>query len=851
MKSRFLRFALFTAFLFGGIRPAVSAYALRLESLSGWFSIIWGDAQDGTTAAQYYLRTDDGIQRELLIDESLAMPPGGILALNGKRITVTGDSLSAPGLDGGQAAFQVTAFSRKEAGGESLSALVSGSQPWVSIMCKFNDYADEPRNQAYFQGMYSSSWPGLDHYWREVSYNTANVAGSLAVGWYTLPQPHSYYVVNGNLNFDRAARDCTGVADPFVNFAGVAGINLMFNANLGDYAWGGTWYLTLDGVSKSWRMTWEPPWGYADITVIAHEMGHGFGLPHSSGNYGQTYDNRWDVMSNGWTDCGRATHATYGCLGQHTISHHKDILGWIPSNQKFTASGGTAEITLERLSLPQTSNYKMAWIPIGGSATRFYTVEVRQQAGYDGKLPGQAVIIHHVDLSRERPAYVVDVDGNGDTGDAGAMWTVGETFSDPANGISVYVSSATATGYQVVITTPVIPPGTFGKSSPLNGSTKHPTSLTLAWGPSANAEYYEYCYDTVNNNQCDTNWTSTTNTSAAVSGLSNGIAYYWQARAVNAGGTVYANTGAWWNFKTIMAAPNSLEPGIVTPAPAEQLLTRRPTFTWEAATGASSYTLEVSLSDTFATKALARIVYGTSYTHTLDLTANTTYFWRVRANGTYGPSSYSQVRTFRTSNPPSAPAPSSPANNALLAATTPLLKWTKSTLPAGTEFHRYEIEIASDTAFAALVVPRQPIMGIDNTQFVTPPLANGATYYWRVRALNSGADGIGGNADDQYSGWSAARSLRIAFAAPANLNVSFNPRPVFSWAPVESATSYTLQVSRNAAFTLLVFTRNIYAPATSYTHSALTPGTVYYARVRANGLYGPGMWSAILEFLAP
>ena len=60
------------------------------------------------------------------------------------------------------------------------------------------------------------------------------------------------------------------------------GINMMFNSNFDNgYAWGGARYMTLDGETKLWRTTWEPPWAYHSISVIAHEMGHGFGLPHS------------------------------------------------------------------------------------------------------------------------------------------------------------------------------------------------------------------------------------------------------------------------------------------------------------------------------------------------------------------------------------------------------------------------------------------------------------------------------------------------------------------------------------------------------------------------------------------
>jgi hypothetical protein len=141
------------------------------------------------------------------------------------------------------------------------------------------------------------------------------------------------------MNWEAAAQDCTGVANPTVNFSPYIGINLMFNDVLDCCAWGGGWYGCLDGICKVWSMTWEPPWGYENVGVIAHETGHGFGLPHSSGNYGQTYDNQWDLMSDLWSPCGRgATDPVYGCLGQHTISYHKDLLGWIEPAQMSTTN---------------------------------------------------------------------------------------------------------------------------------------------------------------------------------------------------------------------------------------------------------------------------------------------------------------------------------------------------------------------------------------------------------------------------------------------------------------------------------------------------------------------------------
>ncbi len=417
------------------------------------FLVLWNDPQPGELPSAdpaYLLRDDAGRSIRLLLDAGLLRSlrsQGGILALDRRWVTVTGRWLSEQAIAVESVQLDLTA-------GRAGPDDIVGPQPWVSVLCKFADVPAEPEDFDYFEGMYSSSYPGLDHYWIEQSYNIANVAGSGVAGWYVLPQPRSYYVYDqdndGELELDwtRAANDCTAVADPDVYYPDFVGINLMFNDLLDCCAWGGGWNTTLDGVSRLWYMTWEPPWGYGNVGVIGHEMGHGFGLPHSSGNYGQTYDNQWDVMSDVWSNC--IPDPTYGCLGQHTISYHKDKLGWIDPAYAFTVpTGARASLTLEQLSLPQTHNYLIARIPIADSTTHFYTVEARRKIGYDVKLPGQAVIIHEVNTTRARPAYVIDIDGNGNTGDAGAMWLPGESFVDAAAGITVSVLSATPTGWVI------------------------------------------------------------------------------------------------------------------------------------------------------------------------------------------------------------------------------------------------------------------------------------------------------------------------------------------------------------------------------------------------------------------
>jgi hypothetical protein len=94
-------------------------------------------------------------------------------------------------------------------------------------------------------------------------------------------------------------------------------------------------------------------------------------------------------------------------------------------------------------------------------------------------------------------------------------------------------------------------PGAFNKLSPANNTTGLANSLTLKWSISTNAVKYEYCFDTSNNNSCNSTWISSgIKTSVSISNLLKGKKYYWMVRAVNAMGTTYSNSNTWWNFTT-------------------------------------------------------------------------------------------------------------------------------------------------------------------------------------------------------------------------------------------------------------------------------------------------------------
>ena len=446
---------------------ATAGFAAPNEPLTGVLLFEWGDPAAESEAApveRVLLGQEDGHHLELDIAPELLI--GGSLEWHGLEVKVYPSPPTKTGVDAAGKGLRVAAVEKTATQKAAPRKMITGSQPWISIPCKFSDVADEPENQSFFQNMYDNSSGRLDHYWREVSFQQINVLGSTALGWLVLPNPRSHYVttqmVDGQevqvADLDAIFDDCTAAADPFIDFAaggsGFVGINMMFNDVLDCCAWGGGRYATLDGLTKLWRVTWNPPWAFANQGVIAHEMGHGFGLPHANNSDGDSnpYDSPWDVMSSA---TGRAAYdATYGALGKHVNAYHKDRLGWIPAARLLDVERNTSQtVTIDQTAIATTGNYRMAKIALPDSGL-YYTIEARKRVStYEGALAGEGIIIHKVDPTRREPSWLIDGDNPPAdySSNAGSVWTVGETFNDAADAVTVEVVSETPDGFTVRI----------------------------------------------------------------------------------------------------------------------------------------------------------------------------------------------------------------------------------------------------------------------------------------------------------------------------------------------------------------------------------------------------------------
>lgn len=405
----------------------------------------------------------DGVQQERLVLEQSgasstvnALPgavDGDAQLLDGRTVTVEG----VKDADGTIHATDVqpTGPAPSDVGAEAIT----GSKPFINVLCKFSDIATEPKTQAQVQTMMANSFPGLDHYWRAMSFNQLDIAGSVVTTWYTLPNPRAFYLDgSGEADLDLLADHCTAAADADVNFPTFYGINTFYNGSLGCCAWGGGKTLTLDGQTKTYSFTWLPPFGQ-NHGVIGHEMGHAFTFPHSAcpDGYGSQpmYMSDWDIMSGGsyvFND------PTVGWIGTGTIAYHKDKDGWIAAAKKLTATQGIInEILLQPINdaTPVSGQHLMGIIPVS-MPTRFYTVEARRKrGGYDDNIPLEGVVVHYVDTTRSFHAgHARGVDQSADTNctDAGAQLVAGESWTDPSIGASVSVVASNGDGsYRVRI----------------------------------------------------------------------------------------------------------------------------------------------------------------------------------------------------------------------------------------------------------------------------------------------------------------------------------------------------------------------------------------------------------------
>lgn len=105
---------------------------------------------------------------------------------------------------------------------------ITGSHPWVVVLCNFSDDTSQPQPVSYYQQMFNGA-PGADglrEYYNDVSYGNLSITGTVVKGWYTLSMTR--YVFSGLSRYNKI-KACAEAADADVDYGTVWGVFAITN----------------------------------------------------------------------------------------------------------------------------------------------------------------------------------------------------------------------------------------------------------------------------------------------------------------------------------------------------------------------------------------------------------------------------------------------------------------------------------------------------------------------------------------------------------------------------------------------------------------------------------------------
>jgi immune inhibitor A len=292
-------------------------------------------------------------------------------------------------------------------------APLRGAVRVVVVLAQFSDRAMGQSN-AHFQDLFFSTGVlpngSVKEYFRDVTGGLVDLVGEV-VGPFQLPQTLAWYA-NNNFGIGRPtgtpranimARDAAVAANPQVNYgpydndgngfvdafivvhAGSGGEQTGNSGDIWSHKWTLPQALAADGKQIFAYLTIPED---ARIGVCAHELGHLlFGFP-------DLYD--IDDTSEGvgnWCLMGGGSWNGGGDVPAHPSAWCKVNQGWAAVSNVTT--GGA-------LSLPdvKTSRTVHRLWKDGAGGSEYFLVENRQRTGFDAQLPGDGLLIWHVDESQ-------------------------------------------------------------------------------------------------------------------------------------------------------------------------------------------------------------------------------------------------------------------------------------------------------------------------------------------------------------------------------------------------------------------------------------------------------------------
>ncbi len=187
-------------------------------------------------------------------------------------------------------------------------------------------------------------------------------------------------------------------------------------------------------------------------------------------------------------------------------------------------------------------------------------------------------------------------------------------------------------------------------SSPANGSTGVSTSPYLSWTSTGALSYHlQLSTDPAFGSTVD-DMPALTSASSSITGLADGITYYWRVNATYSGGT--SGWSSVWHFTTAGAGQLSV-PSLIEPSNTATNVATNPVLMWTGSSAATGYLVQISDNAAFPSPLLDDLNIGSASVEITNLSQNTTYYWRVQAFNDTASTTWSNVWTFTTFSYPS------------------------------------------------------------------------------------------------------------------------------------------------------------------------------------------------------
>ncbi len=368
-------------------------------------------------------------------------------------------------------------------------------------------------------------------------------------------------------------------------------------------------------------------------------------------------------------------------------------------------------------------------------------------------------------------------------------------------------------------------PKSPGLVSPVAGNPVDTVSPTFTWKKVSDALEYDFIVSkSFDFSRDPIERGSISDTTFRLPNLTNNQKYYWKVRSVNNIGI-----GNYSDVDSFVVNALPPVPNLISPDDQETDMPLRVTLDWQRSSSSDDYTLQVFMDEDFLADTVLDTTVSASEFETIALTANTTYFWRVRGNNNHGSNEWSQIRSFTTAPlPSSAPQLVLPENGTLIGTLSPTLSWEEVTNAAS-----YIVKLARDSSFTD---------GSEDTVtaliFETPELDRYTTYYWQITALSNAGAGEPSNIRSFSVPNTVDAPVLVLPEDESTVPISID----LSWEEVNGATSYCVELATNTGFSnKIVDTADL--TSLSLALSDLDYNTTYYWRVRAVNSLGAGSWT--------